>query len=412
MANTLLNIDMITNEALAILENELTFTKQVNRDYDDSFAKSGAKIGDIINIRKPIRSVGRRTAAFNPSGDTETSIPFQLTTQWGDDFAVTSKEMTLNIDEFSKRILAPKVATIANMIDYDGMQLYKDVYQAVGTPGTTPTSNLTYLSAGVKLDNVAAPAGMRKAVINPIAQATIVNNNLSLFNPGKNISDQYTDGNIGKALGLSWSMDQNVGVQTTGTFAAAASGAGTAVTVNGAVTSGNTVVLAGWTSGDILNAGDIVTFANVYTVNPQNRQSTGQLQQFVVTATATASGGGAMTLSLSPAVVFSGALQNVTSSTNSIANGSVCTVYGASAIVTPQNLVFHPDAFTFGCADLDIPMGVVEGKNGYRVASKKLGLSIRAVWFYDGNNDRSNLRLDVLGGWKTLRPELACRVMG
>lgn len=410
MSNTLLNIATITNEAMAVLENELTFTKQVNREYDDRFAQSGAKVGDTVDVRLPMRSSGRRTATYSPSAAVENSVPVRLTTQYGDDISFSSKELTLNIDEFSKRVLAPKIATIANMIDYDGCQLYKDVYQSVGTPGTTPATNLLYLSAGVKLDNMGAPSKNRKVVMNPIAQATIVNTNLTLFNPGKSISDQYETGNIGSALGFGWSMDQNVGVQTIGTFAALASGAGTAVTVTTAVASGTaSVVTGGWTSGDLLNVGDIVTFAGVYSVNPQNRQSTGQLAQFVLTATpAAATGGGAMTIAVSPTPQFTGDFQNVTSATGTIAAAAVVTVYGASATTTPQNLVFHPDAFTFVTADLEMPRGV----NAYCVRSKKLNMSIRMVEFYDGINDRMNYRLDLLGGWKTIRAELATRVAG
>lgn len=412
MAHTLLNIDMIANESLAILENQLVFTKQVNREYDSEFGKKGGKIGDTYNLRLPTRVTPGTTPTFNPSNLVEVAVPVVINKQYNSGATFTSQQLALNIDMFGERVLAPHIAAIANKIDYDGMQLYKDIYQCVGTPGTTPATNLTYLQGGVKLDNAAAPNdGRRKVVINPIAQATIVNANLTLFNPAANISDQYKNGNIGQAMGYAWSMGQNVGVQTIGTFAAAASGAGTAVTVNGAISSGtSSVVTAGWTSGDLLNQGDIVTFAGVYDVNPQNRQSTGQLKQFVLTATPTAAtGGGAMTIAISPTPQFSGDFQNVTSATGTIATSAVVTVYGASATVTPQNLLFHPDAFTFVTADLDMPQA---GAESYTVRSKKLNMGIRVCRFFDGYNDRSNWRFDILGGWKTIRPELACRIAG
>jgi hypothetical protein len=406
MSNTLLNISQITNKAMLVLENQITFTKQVNREYDDLYAIRGAKIGDTANVRKPPRYLGRRTAPISVENSTETSVAVTLNTQYGCDVSFTSKELALNIDDFADRILAPAIATVANMIDYDGMQLYKDIYNHVGTPGTTPSAGLTYLQAGVKLDNEAAPNDrMRAAVLNPIAQATIVDANKTLFNPSKNLSDQYENGEMGRAYGLKFGMSQNVGVQTIGTYVADV--AGGAVTVNGAVSSGSTVILAGWTSGDLLTVGDIVTFAGVYAVNPQTRQSTGQLRQFVLTATPTAAtGGGAMTISISPAVVVSGAFQNVT---GEIASGAVMSVYGASGTSTPQNLVFHRDAFTFATADLELPGGVDMAK---RVSSKKLGISMRLVRAYDINNDRLPCRIDILGGWKTLRPELAARVSG
>jgi hypothetical protein len=309
-SNVLAHIDMVTKDALAILSNHITFTKQVNREYSKEFGQTGAQIGNTLNIRKPTRYIARTTSAYSAQATVESTVPLVLDKTYGVDIPMTSQNLTLDLNSFKEICIKPAIATIANKIDFDGLALYKAIYSAVGTPGTTPSTNLTYLSAGVKLDDQAAPVdGMRSAVVNPLAQATIVNTGLTLFNPPTTISEQYMRGKMGMALGYKWSMDQNVNRHATGTFAAAASGAGTAVTVNGAVTSGSTVVTAGWTSGDQLKEGDIIHFADVYSVNPQSRQSTGQLQQFVVTANATASGGGAMTISVSPAVVFSGAFQ-------------------------------------------------------------------------------------------------------
>ncbi len=405
MSNTLLTISQITNEALAVLENQLMFTKHVTREYDDQFARDGAKIGQTVNVRKPARFEGRRGPTINVEGFNETSVPVTLDTQYGCDVSFTTKELTLDIDSFSDRVLKPQIATVANMIDRDGMELYKDIYNHVGTPGTTPNTNLTYLMAGVKMDNEAAPVDdQRCCVINPLAQATISNANLTLQNPAKTISDQYHSGRMGRALGFKFEMDQNVVSHTIGTYAANV--AGGAVLANGAVSSGSSIALDGWTSADQLKAGDIITFAGVYAVNPQNRQSTGELRQFVVTANATANGSGDMTVSVSPALVTSGQNQTVT---GGIADNAVVSVFGASNTATPQNLAFHKDAFTFACADLELPSGVWMAK---RVTSKRLGMSMRVVKAYDITNDRAPMRIDVLGGWKTLRPELAARISG
>lgn len=406
MTNTLLTIGMITNEALAVLENQLTFTRRVNRQYDEQFGKEGAKIGDTVNVRKPVRYIGRRTPTLSVEGTVESSVPLTLSTQYGTDMSFTSAELKLSIDEFSDRIIKPAVANISNMIDYDGLQLYSDVYNAVGTPGTTPTTLLTYLQAGVKLDNEAAPMGDRSICLNPIAQATIVNALTAIFNPTKQISDQYLKGSMGTAVGFDWYMDQNVAVHTGGTYVANV--AGNAVTVTNAVTSGSSIVTGGWTAGDILNVGDIITFDTVYAVNPQNRQSTGELRQFVVTSLATANGGGAMTINVSPSIVFSGAQQTVTSVTNSIPAGDFLNTFFTSARVSPQNLAFCKDAFSFATVMLPKMPGV---ENAI-ATSKKLGMSIRLIQAYDAVNDRRISRLDLLGGWVTLRPELACRIAG
>lgn len=404
------HIDMVPAHALAVLENNLGFTKQVNRQYSSEFAKAGAQIGSTLNIRKPTKYTVRTTTAYSAQATVESTVPLVLDKTYGVDIPLNSTNLTLEVNDFVELCIKPAVASIANKIDYDGLQLYKSVYSAVGTPGTTPSSNLTYLQAGVKLSNQAAPMdGNRAMIVDPLAQATIVNANLAQFNPPATISEQYLKGSMGTALGYKWSMDQNVGRQTTGTFAAAASGAGTAVTVTTTVSSGSSIVTGGWTSGDQLKAGDIIRFSNVYTVNPQNRVTTGQLQQFVVTADATASGGGAMTISVSPELVFSGAFQNVYSATGTLASGTVLTVEAASATQSTENLLFHRDAFTFANVDLAIPEGVIGAS---RIAEPKNGLSIRAIYFYDGYNDVQNLRLDVLGGWLAVRPELACRVRG
>lgn len=416
-SNTLLTIGMITNEALPVLENELTFTRRVNRQYDKQFGVTGAKIGDTLNIRKPVRYIGRRTPTLQVQGSTETSVPLTLTDQYGVDMSFTSADLKLSIDDFSARFIKPAVAQIANMIDFDGLQLYSDVYNTVGTPGATPATSAVVLAAGVKLDNEAAPSGDRSICLNPAAQAGTVNALVALFNPQKQISDQYLKGSMGTALGFEFYMDQNIAVHTIGTYAANV--AGNAVTVTNATSSGSSIVTGGWTAGDILNPGDVITFgvvgtANaVYSINPQNYQSTGELRQFVVTSLATADGGGAMTINVSPAITFNTTLNpnpfaTVTSSTNTIAATTVLKVFGASATSTPQNLAFCKDAFTFATVMLpDMP-----GVENARATSEKLGMSIRLISAYDVVNDRRISRLDLLGGWATLRPELACRIAG
>lgn len=417
-SNTLLTIGMITNEALPVLENELNFTRLVDRQYDSQFGVSGAKIGDTLNIRKPVRYIGRRNPTLNVQGSVETYSQLVLNKQYGVDMSFTSADLKLSIDLFSSRFIQPAVAQIANMIDYDGLQLYLDIYNAVGTPGAVPSTKAVYLAAGTKLSNEAAPLNDRRMVVNPEASAAIAETNMALFNPTKEISEQYIKGSMGgKALGFEWFMDQNVAVHTGGVYAANI--AGNAVTVTTAVASGSTVVTGGWTAGDILNEGDIITFgvagasSAVYAINPQNYQSTGQLRQFVVTATATADGGGAMTIPVSPAITFTTSgvpnpQATVTSSTNTIAATTVLKTFFSTGIQSPQNLAFNKLAFTFATCMLPEMPGV---KNG-RATSEKLNMSIRIIDGYDIINDRQITRMDLLGGWATQREQEACRIAG
>lgn len=407
MANSLLTIDMITNEALAVLENQLTFTKFVNREYDDQFANQGAQIGDTLNIRKPVRYVTRTGPALQVQNSVESSVPVTLA-QAGADISFSTKDMTLAIAQFSERFIEPLLASVANKIDNDGLAQYKNVYQAVGTPGTTPNTLLTYLNAGVKLDNSAAPKGdtVRSVVVNPQAQATLVNALTTVFNPTNTIGDQYISGNMGRAAGLKWSMDQNVKQHTFGVVAG--SGMSVQTTV---VTGASSIALTGFTSGDILNIGDIFTVANVYAVNPQSRETTGQLQQFVATALATADVSGNMTVTVSPSPVFTGidATEQNQNVNRLPTAGDAVTLFGSSGQISPQNMVFCRDAFTLACADLFMPGGV---DMAARKRSKSLNMSMRAVRAYDINNDRLPMRIDVLYGWATMRPELAVRVAG
>lgn len=402
MPNTNLTISMTTREALRILENKLTFAKGVNREYDDQFAISGAKIGDTINIRKPARYVGRTGATLSVEDHTETSVALQLDTQFGVDVNFTSKELTLSIDDFSKRILNPAMAVIANKIDRDGLGLYKNVANAVGTPGTPPTTLRTYLLAGAKLDYSATPKdGSRSLVIEPTAQVEIVDALKGLFQSSEKIADQYESGNMGLAAGFKWSMDQNVVSHTVGPL-------GGTPAVNGAAQTGASLVTNGWTAAAAsrLVQGDVFTIAGVSAVNPQSRQSTGQLQQFVVTAAVSSDGAGNATIPIFPSIVTSGAFQTVTASP---ANAALLTVLGAAAAISPTNLAYHKDAFVMGCADLLLPKGVDMAS---RVSDKQLGLSIRMIRQYDINNDKFPCRLDVLYGWKAVYPELACRIQG
>jgi hypothetical protein len=402
MPNANLTISQITKESLMVLENSLTFAKGVNREYDDQFAIGGAKIGDTINIRKPAKYVGRTGTTLAVEDHTETSVPLQLDTQFGVDLSFTSKELTLSIDEFSDRIIKPAMAAIANKIDRDGLAMYAQIANAVGTPGTVPTTLKTYLQAGAKLDYEAVPRdGNRSLVLDPNAQVEIVDALKGLFQSTNEIKSQYERGNMGLAGGFKWSMDQNVVNHTVGPL-------GGTPTVNGAGQTGAALVTNGWTAAAALRlrAGDVFTIAGVFAVNPQSRQSTGQLRQFVVTANVSSDGAGNATIPIFPAIVASGAFQTVVSSPAAAAS---ITVLGAAGVITPAHLAYHKNAFTLGCADLLLPKGV---DMAARVSDKQLGMSARMVRQYNISNDTFPCRFDVLYGWKAIYPELACRIQG
>jgi hypothetical protein len=398
MANTLLTISMITKEALRILENNLAFTKRVNRQYDDKFAIEGAKIGYVVNARKPVRYIVTTGQALQLQDATETQVPVALTTQDHVDFQFSSADLALSVDDFTARFLQPAVSALANKIDAAGMALYWQIPNAVGTPGTTPITLLTYLMAGVALDNNAAPQDeFRYVVLTPKMQAYIVDALKGLFSQASAISDQYIKGQMGRSSGFAWAMDQNCPTHTVGTYS------GTPL-VNGAGQSGNSINSDGWGSGVTnLKKGDIVTFAGVFGVNPQSRNSTGDLQQFALTGDISDTTG-AIALPIYPPIIASGPLQTVTALP---ADNAAIVVLGATGTVSPVGLAFQKDAFTLVTADLPVPKGVDMGS---RVSDKQLGISLRIVRAYDINTDQWPCRIDVLYGWATLRPELATRI--
>ncbi len=403
MSNQLLTISMITRESLRVLVNNLTFAKGVNRQYDDQFARSGAKIGSTLNIRKPARYIGRSGPTISVESQTETYVPLTLSQQRGVDVQFNSADRLLSMDDFSQRYLKPAMANVANYIDSDGLALAAGVYQSVGTPGVTPATLQPYLDANAVLANAAAPQDdMRSCIINPAAEAKIVGALTTIFNPAKTIAAQYEEGKMGRAIGLKWSMDQNVPVHTSGAFS------GTPLTNAVTAQTGSSLITDGWASSAaaILSVGDIFTIAGVYAVNPQSRASTGALQQFVLTAPMVNDGSGNSTLTISPAITPTGQFQNVTAAA---ANDAAITVLGAASTASPLNLVHHRDAFVLASADLDLPKGVHEAS---RVSDPESGLSVRMITAYDVVNDLFITRLDVLYGWALVYPELACRVAG
>jgi hypothetical protein len=410
MANNLLTISKITNEALMVLENELTFTGEVDRNYDDQFAVVGGKIGATVNVRRPGRFIGTTGPALNVEDFNETSVPVTLTTQFHVDTSFTTQDLALSLDMFSDRVLKPAVAAIANKIDRDGLvTAAANTANIVGTAGTPPTSLLTYLTAGAYLDSEGAPRdGRRSCIVEPFTSATIVDSLKGLFVPSQKIAQQYEKGLMGTdSAGMKWKMDQNVVAQTFGSFAGTAVVATTTATGFLATGWASTSTIAVITTGAVsLNAGDTFQIAGVYAVNPQNRQAygTNKLRNFVV-KTAVAGTSTTISVVVSPAVITAGQFQNVSIPTTSAT--AAVTFFNSSGTVSPQNIVMHRNAFTVAMADLELPEGV---HFAGRASDKELGMSIRVVRQYTINNDSIPTRLDVLYGWAPLYPELACRV--
>ena len=407
MANLTLTPTMVTNDAVIVLENNLTFAKFIDRSYEPQFGREGEKVGNTIYIRKPPRFLGRTGPALSVEDEYETSVPLTLTTQAGVDIQFTSQEMALNIQDFRERILVPIMATIANRVDRDGCGLFSSVYNLVGTAGSPPASQQVVLLAGQKLNEMAAPIDDNRAcVVGPAANAGLVNGLVGLFNPMGKISDNYDTGNMGNALGFKFSLDQNIQLQTNGQLGGSPQINGSNQGITSGWASSTNLVTNNWTAAAAqrLNGGEVITLAGSNAVNPQSRASTNSLQQFVVNSPASTDASGNMTINISPAIIYGGPFQNV--SAPPTANGAI-TVVGSASTSYPQNLAFHKNFGTLAMADLPLPGGVDFAKRAeYR------GFRIRVIRSYDINGDRMPLRTDGLYGFKAVLPELACRITG
>lgn len=410
MPNTLATPLWVTREVARGFVNKVVFIANVNRTYDDSYVQAGAKVGNTVLARMPARFQATDGQAMQLQALIDSTVPITLTNQKNVATSYSSAQATTELQDMRERYTQPGAETLANAADVLAFNaVYRDVYSAVGTLGTTPSATLTYFQAGVKLTDLSAPTTGRKAVLDPMAMVTVANTTTVLFNPAAAIAGNYREGMFGEnQLGIAqWYQDPNRPVHTSGTFTAATP------TVTGAGQTGSSILTGAWASGaTTLKRGDIVTFAGVNSVNPLSYQSTGRLQQFVVTADV-ADATQVITLPISPPIITSGQLQTVDASPG---NGAAITVWSANpsggvlaTTNSPQSLVFHPDAFAFVMADLAEPNG---GAKSTTVRSKALGFSIRYVEQYAIGTDQNANRLDILIGAATLQARLACRVVG
>lgn len=386
------------------LHGNLAFVKRVSREYDDQFAKEGAKIGDTLRVRKPPKYTVRTGRVMSGQNAVETYVSLPVNNQKGVDLNFTSAEFTLSIDNFSDRFLRPGMAVLASTVDYDALSMTLQAYNSVGTAGTTPASFQVWADAGAMLDNFLAPRdGNRTAILNPAAMARTVDGLKGLFQAGDAIADQYRSGVMSRALDFAWAIDQNVRNLTTGTHS------GT-VSVTGTTATGATTLAIDWTGGtpgDTFTLGEVFTIGSVFAVNDETKQTLTSLKQFVVAENTTGASSQALTMKIAPTIYgpTSLGLQNVSALP---ADNAAVTWYGTtSATVYPQNLAFHRDAFTFATADLKMP------RNQEMAARKVMdGISMRIWEGADIVNDAFPVRSDVLYGYTATYPELACRVWG
>ena len=399
MSNTLVTCSIVAKESLAILENMLSFSTMVNRDWEDEFTGNqsrGYSPGQTINIKKPPRYTYRSGRVAVPQATVETTIPLTLA-QGGADLNFTSIERTLSLTKLEDKLTAA-MATVANEIDRQGLQLaHYNTFNALNPTGALPTTQALALAAitdcNRRLDEMGAARDKQRGfVMGPGLNSAAIQGFAGLFNAQATIGKQFGSGLMVDSLGLAYAMDQNVDTHT--------NGAATATNINGAGQTGSAITVVA-TAGGTLSKGTVITLPGVFAVNPQSRTSTGVLAQFVITADVLV---GSTSLPISPAIVTSGAFQNVTASPTTAAP---YVIVGAASTGYQTNVAFHKDAFTLAMVPLWAPPG---GKGVIDVAQETYkGYTIKVTEFYDGVNDNSIMRLDVLFGWAATYPELSVK---
>ncbi len=398
MSNSLLTLGGITKEAVRLWKNSNAFMMSIDRQYDDSYAVTGAKIGSQLRIRLPNDFIPRTGPTLSLNTVNEQQVTLTMGTQKGVDVPFSSVDRTLSMDNYSERILAPMINVLAGAIAADIMT---GANPSNMTSNTTSPTATDFLNAGAILDKMSAPRGNRKAILDPQTQARTVGSLTGLFNPTGRISKQFDSGEMmGPALGIQdWMSDQTIRTATPGTAAG--------ITVSGASQTGNSILMAASTAGT-LQVGDVITIAGVHRVNRITKIAGAELMQFTVTAlanlTTTASA-----VSIYPAITPSNAGAAVQYQTVDVspASGAAVTIVNAGfSAGYRRNLVLRPEAVTMVSADLYLPeKGVVE-------AARETfdNISIRMITSYDPTSDQTYTRMDVLYGYLWVRPEWAVLV--
>jgi hypothetical protein len=401
MANSLLTPTAVTREALRVLHQKLNFIGSITREYDDSFADSGAKIGDQLKIRLPNQYTVRTGKTIDAQDTSESSVTLTVATQKGVDVNFSSAELTMSLDDFSKRIIDPAMSVLAANIEADALSMYKDVYQEVSYVGAA----LTYtgvLNAQKRLTESLAPMN-RCLLLTPKMNVDLVSSTAALYNDRTKVGDQYRKGLIGSDFFGFDDVYQNtlLPIHTTGTEA----GADTGANVNGANQTGASVTVNGTVTGTF-KQGDIIQFEGCYDVHPETKSTMSSLKQFVVTADVDAN---YSAIPISPSIVTTGATKTCSASPTDTGIVYKQESDGSTAIAGSADyeigLAFSKEAFAFATADLIMPKGI-------DFSSRQVldGVSMRIVRAYDINQDTFPCRIDVLYGYKTIRPELACRL--
>lgn len=414
MANSILTPTMITRKALDVLHQKLNFCGNVNTQYDDRFAQTGAKIGTSLNIRMPSKYSVRTGAALSAQDHVERSTPLTVDSQYGVDVSFTSVELTMSLDDFSERIIQPAMAQLAAKIEGDALSA---AYKLVPNYTNATTDGLLtykrFQQGGANITRNLGPLSQRTAILGPDSQVEFNDAVKGLFQSQDNIRRQYREGMMGRTGGFDVYENTLLPAHTNGNLDSAAAltnGAalGTSTTANAWVS--QTELSINGVTADTIQAGDIITIDGVYEVHPETKVNSGRLKRFVnQTAVTLTTAATAYTVTVKPGMIYGSgnAYQNCALSGISDTDDNTVTLIGAVSSSFNQDLQFHRDAFVFATADLED----VSRYGAWGSRAVKDGISMRLARQYDISADTVPCRIDILWGFAGLYPELANRHM-
>lgn len=414
MANVILTHDMLAERALFDLKNQTTFSRHVFTGYRDEFhAVGGFKKGNSVRVQLPNRFRAKEAVTMDPVELEERNTTVTVDVQAHVALQITGQQLTLNIEDFSRKVITPAIIALANNIDQNGMAEYVNVYSMVGTPGVTPATFGFLADAATRLDNESIVREDRVAVLSPKAHWSMADGELKSVFQQNMVDTLIRKGFIGRFALMDFFMDQNVKTHTVGVRV---SDTGAIATTSSE--GDETLALKGFTAGDIIAAGDIITIQSVAGVNPVSGDvwEGSELRQFVATAALTIGAGGTGTLAIAPKIYSSAANEDFlpiqTVNDLPAANDVVTIVSGDSGSSHPQNLLFHPNAFALTCVPLAAPMSAGQSVKWGQATDEDLGLAITVSTDWDSTNFRENTRVDILYGWDTIEPSYAVRGTG
>lgn len=408
MSNTLLTPTIIAKEFLRQLKNNLIMGKKVARTFENQIVNQ--KIGGTITVKRPISYTVTDGATFQRQDNVEGSFTIQVNKRKHVGMGFSTQDLTLSVERFTERFITPAAEQLAQQVDSDLCALYKKVWNWAGTAGQTVNSFADFAKGPEKLDLLAVPQNERFGILSPSDNWGMVGAQTALYISDA-ARDAYRNGELGNIGGVMTGMSQSVATHTVGTQAGTplTRGAGQQTTWAASKDTGTqTLDTDGWTGSTTLKEGDVFTIQDVYAVNPRTKESTGQLQQFVVTAdvTANANSANSTPIVIAPAMITSGPYQNVDSANG---NDKTITVMGSASTGYKQNMIFRKEAFQLVTVPLVIDPAM---QFAARATDEDTGLSIRIAKDYDITNDEILTRCDILYGVKALEPEKATRLSG